>query len=297
MPQPVSEGFAPFRGWQTWYRVTGAIDGGKVPLVTLHGGPGAAHNYLERFARLAEEGRAVIHYDQLGIGRSTHLRDAGENFWRVELFLDELDNLLRHLGIHDRYHLLGQSWGGMLAAEHAVRQPSGLRALIIADSPASMALWIGEANRLRAALPTEVQATLQRHEDAGTTDTDEYAAAVRVFYDRHLCRVPWPPELQASFDAIGQDPTVYHTMNGPSEFHVIGSLRGWSVIDRLDRIRAPTLLISGRHDEATPAVVQPFADRIPDVRWQIFEHSSHLPHIEETEACLRTVANFIAAHD
>ena len=294
---PVIEGTARFRDWQTWYRVTGEPGGGRAPLVTLHGGPGAAHDYIDRFARLADTGRAVVHYDQLGIGRSTHLRDRGADFWRVELFLEELDNLLAHLGIAGRYHLLGQSWGGMLAAEHAVRQPAGLRALVIANSPASMALWIGEANRLRSALPPEVQATLQRHEDAGTTESEEYNAAVRVFYDRHVCRVPWPPEVQATFDAIANDPTVYHTMNGPSEFHVVGTLRDWSIIDRLDRIRAPTLLISGRHDEATPAVVQPFADGIADVRWRIFEESSHMPHVEETEACMDAVAGFLAAHD
>ena len=294
---PTREGMADFRGWQTWYRVTGDLRAAKPPLMTLHGGPGAAHNYLDRFSRLADTGRAVIHYDQLGIGRSTHLREKGKDFWQVQLFVDELDNLLAHLGIAGRYHLLGQSWGGMLAAEHAVRQPAGLRALVIANSPASMALWVQEANRLRAALPPEVQATLLRHEAAGTTDSDEYNDAVRVFYDRHLCRVPWPEELQASFDAITADPTVYHTMNGPSEFHVIGTIRDWSIIDRLDRIRAATLLISGRHDEATPAVVQPFADRIKDVRWRVFENSSHVPHIEETEACLRAVAEFIAAYD
>jgi L-proline amide hydrolase len=295
--QKVTEGYAPFREWQTWFRVTGNLESGKPPLVTLHGGPGAAHNYLERFAQLTGTGRAVIHYDQLGIGRSTHLPEKGTDFWRVELFVDELDNLLDHLGSRGCYHLLGQSWGGMLAAEHAVRQPSGLRALVIADSPASMELWVSEANRLRAALPPEVQATLKRHEEAGTTDSEEYNTSVRIFYDRHLCRVPWPPELQATFDAIAEDPTVYHTMNGPSEFHVIGTIRDWSIIDRLDRIRAPTLLISGRHDEATPAVVQPFAERIKDVRWRIFENSSHLPHIEETEACLQTVADFLAEND
>ena len=293
----VREGFAPFREWQTWYRVTGKLEGQKPPLVTLHGGPGAAHNYLERFSRLADAGRAVVHYDQLGVGRSTHLREQGEKFWQVGLFVDELDNLLGHLGMRGRYHLLGQSWGGMLAAEHAVRQPAGLRALVICNSPASMELWVREADRLRAALPPEVQATLKRHEAAGTTDSDEYNAAVRVFYDRHLCRVPWPAELEASFAAIAEDPTVYHTMNGPSEFHVIGTIKDWSIIDRLDRIRAPTLLISGRHDEATPAVVQPFADRIKQVRWRVFENSSHVPHIEETEACLAAVADFLAEHD
>ena len=294
---PTREGTADFRGWQTWYRITGDLASEKPPLVTLHGGPGAAHNYLDRFSQLADTGRAVIHYDQLGVGRSTHLPGKGKEFWQVQLFVDELDNLLAHLGIAGRFHLLGQSWGGMLATEYAVRQPDGLRALVICNSPASMALWVQEANRLRAALPPQVQATLLRHEAAGTTDSDEYIAAVRVFYDRHLCRVPWPEELQASFDAIAADPTVYHTMNGPSEFHVIGTIKDWSIVDRLDRVRAATLLISGRYDEATPAVVQPFADRIKDVRWRVFEHSSHVPHIEETEACLGVVGAFLAEHD
>jgi L-proline amide hydrolase len=142
-----------------------------------------------------------------------------------------------------------------------------------------------------------VQATLLQHEAHGTTDSEAYQAAVRVFYDRHVCRIPWPPELEATFAQMLADPTVYFTMNGPSEFHCIGTIKDWSIIDRLDRIAVPTLLISGRHDEATPAVVQPFADRVPDVRWRIFEESSHLPHIEETEAFLAEVAAFLTQAD
>ena len=294
----VEEGRAAFRGWQTWYRITGPLEAKKAPLVVLHGGPGCTHDYVVSFKGLGEQGRAVIHYDQLGNGRSTHLRDKGPEFWTVDLFLDELDNLLSHLGISGRYHLLGQSWGGMLASEHAVRQPRGLKALVIANSPASMALWVSEANRLREALPPEVQNTLLRHERAGTTQSPEYAAAVRVFYDRHVCRVtPWPEEVARTFAAIEEDPTVYHTMNGPSEFHVVGTLKAWSIIDRLHRITAPTLLISGRYDEATPAVVQPFADRIKDVRWEVFEHSSHMPHVEETQRCLKVIGDFLDQHD
>ena len=107
----------------------------------------------------------------------------------------------------------------------------------------------------------------------------------------------FPEELDRSFAVMEEDPTVYHTMNGPSEFHVIGSLRNWSIIDRLDRIATPTLIISGRYDEATPATVQPYADRIKGARWEIFENSSHTPHLEETELCLKTVGSFLAAHD
>ena len=292
------EGYAGFRGYRTWYRVTGDLGGPKPPLVTLHGGPGGSHDYLENLARFAAGGRAVIHYDQVGGGRSTHLKDIGKDFWTVGLFLDELDNLLAHLGIAARYHLLGQSWGGMLGAEHAVRRPKGLRSLVIADSPASMELWVKEADRLRLALPPDVQATLLKHEAAGTTGSPDYAKAVRVFYERHLCRSkPWPEALDRSFAIMEQDPTVYQTMNGPSEFHVIGSLKSWSIIDRLDRIETPTLILSGRHDEATPATVQPYADRIKGARWTIFENSSHTPHLEETESYLKTVGAFLAAHD
>jgi L-proline amide hydrolase len=290
-----TEGHAPFRTFQTWYRVTGPLAGARPTLVALHGGPGCTHDYIDSFVDLATDQRAVIHYDQIGNGRSTHLRDADPGFWTVELFLAELDNLLAHLGIAGRYDVIGQSWGGMLAAEHAVCQPPGLRRLVIADSPASLDTWLAEANRLRADLPAEVQATLLRHEQAGTMDSAEYVAATRVFYDRHVCRIPWPPEVERTFAAIADDPTVYVTMNGPTEFHVIGTMKGWTIEDRLDRIAVPTLLVSGRYDEATDACVRPFAERVPDVRWTVFEQSSHMPHVEERAEFMRAVGAFLDA--
>ena len=301
-PDATTTGAVPFGDWQTWYRVTGDLEAtlaaGRAPLVVLHGGPGATHDYTLRIARIAETGRAVVHYDQLGCGRSTHLPDQPADFWTVQLFLDELDALLAHLGIAERYAVLGQSWGGMLGAEHAIRRPAGLTALVIADSPASMDLWVSEANRLREDLPPDVQATLLAHEAAGTTDSAEYREAERVFYDRHVCRVvPHPPEVAASFAAMDADPTVYHTMNGPSEFHVIGSLRTWSVVDEVPAIAVPTLVVTGAHDEATPATVQPFLDGIPDVRSHVFADSSHMPHVEEEDAYLHVVGAFLDQHD
>jgi len=294
----VREGHAPFREYRTWYRVTGDLAGGKPPLVVLHGGPGCTHDYVDSIKGLAGNGRAVVHYDQIGNGRSTHLRDKGPDFWQPPLFVEELDNLLRHLGIAGAYHVLGQSWGGMLGAEHAVLRPKGLKALVISDSPASMETWVTEANKLREALPAEVQATLLAHEKAGTTNSPEYVKATRVFYDRHVCRVnPWPPEVARTFAALEEDPTVYVTMNGPNEFHVLGTLKHWSIVDRLHLVQAPTLLISGKYDEATPACVQPYSDRIKNVRWVKFENSSHMPHVEETERYLKVVGDFLAAHD
>ena len=116
-----------------------------------------------------------------------------------------------------------------------------------------------------------------------------------MFYDRHVCRVPWPPEVERAFAAIADDPTVYHTMNGPSEFHCIGTLKDWTIEDRLDRIAVPTLLLSGAHDEATPLTQAPFLARVPDIRQHVFPKSSHMPNVEEREAYMRTVAGFLDA--
>jgi L-proline amide hydrolase len=288
----------PFRDGETWYRVTGVLDEGACPLVILHGGPGAAHDYVSSLAALVDTGRAVVHYDQLGCGRSTHFADRGAEFFDVQLFLDELDALLDHLGLAGRYHLLGQSWGGMLAAEHAIRRPRGLRSLVISNSPASMELWMQEAARLRLDLPADVREALDRHEREGTTEDPAYLEATQVFYDRHVCRVvPNPPEVRASLESVAADPTVYVTMNGPTEFYCVGTLRTWSVVDELGAIEVPTLLLSGRYDEATPATVQPYFDGIRDVRWERFEHSSHMPFVEEPDAYRAVVAAFLAAHD
>lgn len=285
-------------GW-TWYRVEGDLGAdGPAPLVIVHGGPGAAHDYLETVADLANTaGRPCVLYDQIGCGRSQHLPDGPAAFWTVELFCRELAALVKHLDIAERYHVLGQSWGGMLAMEHALAHPPGLRALVVANSPASVELWLSEANRLRSLLPPDVQDTLTRHEAAGTTDSEEYEQAVMVFYERHLCRIPFPDGLQRTFAQLAEDPTVYHTMNGPSEFHVIGTLKGWDITPRLGDVRVPVLVISGEHDEATPNVVRPLVDALPNARWELIEGASHSTHLEQPERFLELVETFLSAHD
>jgi L-proline amide hydrolase len=291
------EGRMEWNGHRTWYRVVGDIrpGSGLTPLVICHGGPGGAHDYCEPIAELSRAGRGCVLYDQLGCGRSQHLPNAPADFWTPQLFKDELAQLLRHLDIQDRYSVIGHSWGGMLAMEHALDHPHGLRSIIVADAPASMTHWISEANRLRADLPPDVQETLTRQ--VGTTAHPEYEQAEKVYYDRHVCRLPWPDCLQRSFAQIREDPTVYHTMHGPSEFHCIGSLRDWDITDRLHEIDVPTLLVSGRHDEATPLIVGQIHERIPGANWTIFEQSSHVPHIEEPETFLQRLEQFLATID
>ena len=291
-PTPLREGRLPFHGFTDWYGIAGdSADPGKFPVLVLHGGPGAAHDYLEPIAALSATGRPVLFYDQLGCGLSDHPHDP--SLWEVPLFVEEVGAVRRALGL-DRVHVLGQSWDGMLGMEYALTRPTGLESLIVANSPAGMTQWVSEANRLRAELPPDVQARLTQHEQAGTTETAEYQDAVMAFYQRHVCRVdPFPDCVQRSFAQIEADPEVYHTMNGPSEFHVIGRLKTWDITPRLGEIAVPTLVLSGRYDEATPLIAETVQRGIPGAEWVLFEESSHMPHVEETERYLRVVDDFL----
>lgn len=290
----------PFEGGETWIQITAPDDprADALPLLVLHGGPGMAHDYLKNLAALADEtGRTVVHYDQFGCGRSSHRPEAPASFWTPQLFVDEFAAVVEHLGL-SRYHVLGQSWGGMLGAEIAVRRPEGLASLAICNSPASMQLWVEGAAALRAELPSETQDALDRHEAAGTTDDPEYLEATKVFYERHVCRVtPTPQDFADSEAQMEAEPTVYHTMNGPNEFHVIGTMRDWTIVDRLDLIESPTLVVAGEFDEATPSTWAPFVERIAGSESRVFEGASHCTHLEQPEEFRSAIAEFLARHD
>ncbi|KAF8557769.1 proline-specific peptidase [Imleria badia] len=249
---------------KTWYKVSGDLKSGMRPLIVLHG---VSRNVAQLTTLYSIP---IVLYDQIGNGRFTHLpeKNGDTAFWTPNLFVDELHNLLDHLGIHDDYDLLGQSWGGMLAAVFATQQPKGLHKLIIADSPASMKLWMEAAARLRLQLPQEVQDVLNSHEAEGTTTDEDYVKATHVFYEHFLCRVkPMPECLKVALE------------NGPNEFHIVGSLKTWSIIDDLYQIYVPTLLLNGRYDEAHDISVEPYFQ--------------HIPKLEETERFMEVVGNFL----
>jgi proline-specific peptidase len=287
------EGRLPFRGHEIWYRVVGdGEESGKLPVLLLHGGPGATHDYLESLEALAGTGRRAIFYDQLGCGQSDLPEDP--SLYTVELFVDEVGAVRRELGL-DRIHLFGSSWGGMLAMEYALTQPAGLASLVLASSPASIPQWVAETGRLRAQLPQDVQETLSRHEEAGTTDSQEYEDACLVFYKRHVCRLDdWPEYVLRSFDFMQRHGLVYRTMNGPSEFHVTGTLREWDVSGRLGEIRAPALVVTGEHDEATPAINRTVTEGIPGARSVILPGCSHMAHVEDPEGYTQLLDGFFS---
>jgi L-proline amide hydrolase len=288
-----AEGRLPFRGHEVWYRIVGdGEEPGRLPVLLLHGGPGGTHDYLESLEALAATGRRAIFYDQLGCGRSDLPDDP--SLYTVELFVDEVGVVRRELGL-DRIHLFGNSWGGMLAMEYALTQPDGLASLVLASAPASIPQWVTETGRLRRQLPEDVQETLDRHETAGTTDSQEYEDACLVFYKRHVCRLDeWPDYVVRSFDFIQRHGLVYRTMNGPSEFHVTGTLREWDVTGRLGEIRVPTLVASGEHDEATPAINRTVSEGIPGARSVILPGCSHMAHVEDPAGYVRLLDGFFS---
>jgi pimeloyl-ACP methyl ester carboxylesterase len=334
------EGFIRFRGMRTWFRVTGD-PGRRVPLLLVHGGPGIPSDPLETLEELADQGRAIVRYDQIGCGRSDRPRDPA--LWTVDTFLDELRTVRRELGL-ERVHLLGWSWGGMLAMQYALERPRGLESLVLASAPADAALWVTETRRLRDHLPPHVVSAMRRFEERyhpkpakrsarvrrgmstgraqaiaavarpmfaalATSPAVGLAAAAsripflrRASYDvvaiefttRHLIRrraMDTPLCFFRSF--AGMNRQVYETMWGPSEFLGTGNLRDWNVSARLGEIDVPTLITSGRYDEATPVQMRMLADRIPRSRWVLFEHSAHAALAEEPERYRAVLEGFL----
>lgn len=282
-----AEGRVPFRGYETWYRIAG--EGGATPLVVLHGGPGSTSLGSTVLEPLADE-RRVVFYDQLGCGNSSQPSDP--SLWTVELYVAELANLREALGL-ERIHLLGHSWGGMLALEYALTRPDGLESLVLSSTLSSAALWEQEALRLRAELPAETLAVLERHEAAGTVHDPEYEEATKEYYRRHLCRLdPWPPLVEEIMRVSRKE--VYETMWGPNEMRPTGTLAGWEITERLGEITAPALVLCGRHDEATPRQAETIAAALGgESELAVLENSAHLTLIEETERYLELVRGFL----
>ena len=281
---------------ETWCRVIG--EGDRTPIVLLHGGPGYNSEYLRRFENFAKTGRTVIRYDQIGSGRSVvndeHYRPG---VFTVELFRRELSRLREELGL-DMVILIGQSWGVMLALEHAIQGAPGIRGLVLMSGPASMEEWTAETLRLRDELPAEVRETLAREEAAGRVGSPAFKEAYAVWERTHVLRMDEPPPWEAEgLEIFERDMRVYDLTTGGAEFPTEGTtfeLADWDIRPMLGNVSAPTLLLSGRYDEATPAVMSTLLRGIAGSEWHILEESSHSCHTEEEALTMLLVADFLA---
>ncbi|MGZ4530269.1 MAG: proline iminopeptidase-family hydrolase [Mycobacterium sp.] len=284
------EGMIAVPGGAVWFKRVGG--GAGLPLLVVHGGPGLPHTYLRSLERLADE-REVIFWDQLGCGNSE--RPSNRELWTMRRSVAEMDAVVAGLGLN-RFHIFGNSWGGMMAQQYALDVASQAVSLTISNSIASIPQFSEMVARLKTELDPATQSAIERHEAAGTTYTAEYQDAIRTWNETYLCRVrPWPPELLEAFGNMGTD--IFETMFGPSDFHIVGTIRDWDVFDRLAEITLPTLILAGRYDECVPEHMRDMHQRIAGSRYELFESSAHMPFVEEPEKFDRVMRDFLRLHD
>lgn len=291
----ITEGYMDYLGYQTYYRMVGECTGKKKPLVLLHGGPGSTHNSFEVLDRLAEDGRAVIMYDQLGCGLSP--APGRTDLFNRKVWTEELIALREHLHLEE-IHLLGHSWGGMLLLEYLCgRSPQGISSIILSCTLPSSQLWGREQRRMIKELPQEMQDAIAEADRTGDYTTEGYAKANAEFMLRH-CSPVWTsddPECLTRPRDNGQE--AYVTAWGPNEFSPLGNLKDFDWTDELHNIRQPALVISGVSDLCTPLIAKTMYDEIPDSQWELFEYSRHMPYAEENEKYLRVLKDWLNAHD
>jgi proline-specific peptidase len=284
----IKEGYIPVSGGRVWFQIVGSSD--AVPLLTLHGGPGAGHDNLESLTPLSSE-RPVIFYDQLGCGKSDQPNDV--SLWHIERYVEEIEDIRKTLGLK-RIHLYGQSWGGWVALEYALAKPEGLASVILGSTAASMRQFGEELDRLRAQLPTGLQETLRKYEAVGDYHNSEYQNAYFQFLGPLFCRIePFPEVLMRTMEIFNRNTIPYETIWGPNEYVMNGNLKDWDRSARLGEISIPTLVLCGRYDEITPACSETIHHGIPNSEIHIFENSAHMAHLEEAEEYVRVMREFM----
>ena len=277
-------------GGKVWYRIVGADKPG-IPLLALHGGPGMPSYYMKPLAELADE-RPVIFYDQLGCGRSDHPNDT--TLWTIPRFVEEVKAVRAALG-YKEIHLLGHSWGTTLAFNYLLTKPTGVRSVIMSGPAISIVRFRHDVDSMIAMLPDSLIKAIRTNEKAGTTTAPAYMAASQVFYDRHVIRTkPLPADVESTFTNVGQQ--VYNTMNGPTEFTVVGSFKDYDGTPRLGELKLPILWMAGEFDETSPAAAKDFQRMTPGSEFVELKGAGHLTMYDARKTFLAEVRRFIRAH-
>lgn len=285
----------PVKGGNLYVRVNGDLQGGKPPLLLVHGGPGGALWQFFPALPLASE-RAIVLYDQLDSGRSDAPGEPAN--WTVDRFVSEIDSIRAALGL-ERLHLLGHSWGGIVANRYASRQPQGLCSLILQGTPLSAARFETSIQSLYSKLPDGAGDVIRQHERAGATSDAAYANAVRAFRRRHLARtsvkdiaMPYmAPTPEDRGDALAQ------AMTGGRLGDFGGMLAGFNDEPLLARVAVPTLLLAGEFDIVTPQANRALLPLLKRGRYAEIADAGHMAQFDQPQAWRASVQGFLAAHD
>lgn len=291
----ITEGYMPFRGFETYYRMVGEPSH-KAPLVLLHGGPGSTHNYFEVLDDMAEtDGRQLIMYDQIGCGNS--FVEGHPELFTAECWVDELIALREHLKL-EQIHLLGQSWGGMQAIWYAIRKkPQGIKSYILSSTHASSSLWEQEQYRRISYMLPEHQEAIRIATQSGDYQSAEYLHALDIFMDMYCNPTidEHAPECLTREKKRGVESYIIGW--GPNEFTPTGNLADFEFTDELHLIKEPTLVISGARDLSSPYISKQIYDNIPNASWELFQYSRHMPFVEETDKYKKVIIDWMNRHD
>lgn len=292
----IQEGYMPYLGYKTYYRIVGENTGNKKPLVLLHGGPGSTHNYFEVLDRLAEEdGRQLIMYDQIGCGES--YLDGHPELWNAKTWVNELIELRKHLGL-DEIHLLGQSWGGMLLLEYVCNyKPEGLKSLILSSTLPASWMWGIEAHRMIKELPQEYQDAIEKATSSGDYSDSVYQAAEAEYMLRHAAGTVTEDSPECLKRPVRKGGESYVVGWGPNEYTPQGTLKDYDVTEQLKDIKEPALVISGGNDLCTPYIAKYMYDRIPNSEWELFRTCRHMCFVEENDRYVELMKEWLNKHD
>jgi proline iminopeptidase len=286
---PAGEAFLAVPGGRIWYKVTG--HGTGTPVILLHGGPGYSSFYLKPFEDLGDD-RPVVRYDQLGGGKSTRTSDT--TTFTIPHFVAELDSLRRSLG-YDRVHLMGHSWGTILAVEYYLAHPEHVASLTLGSAALDIPAWERNAKRLVATLPDSDQKAIRTREAEGKFDAPDYQAALGAFYDRYVWRHPVKADLDSLMGTVNEG--IYNYMQGPSEFTITGTLKRYDVTKRLKEIKVPTLYTVGEFDEADPPTIKRFARMTPGAKVIVLPGAAHLTPWDARDENVKAVREFLRGVD
>ena len=290
----ITEGYMPFQGYQTYYRIIGEAKNNTAPLLLLHGGPGSSHNYFEMLDDLANAGFQLVMYDQLGCGKSS-APDQPE-LWQAQTWIDELAALRDHLDL-EHVHLLGQSFGGMLAIMYLLEEkPQGVDSLILSSTLSSAKLWASEQHRMIKYLPQKEQDAIAQAEKTDDYTTPGYQSANEHYMALHAAApvTESSPEPLRRAKINGQQ--AYQVAWGPNEYTPTGTLHDYEYTERLAEITIPTLITNGTDDLCTPLVAKTMYDHLPNAKWELFQNSRHMPFIEHHDKYIVLLKDWLTKH-
>ncbi|MFL6244701.1 MAG: proline iminopeptidase-family hydrolase [Thermoanaerobaculia bacterium] len=268
----------------------------RIKVLLLHGGPGVTHEYLEAFdSYFPAAGIEYYFYDQLGSYYSDQPNEP--ELWELPRFVEEVEQVRQALGLdRSNFYLYGQSWGGLLAMEYALKYGQNLKGLVISNMMSSIPKYNEYAkNVLMPAMDQAALAEIQKLEAAGEYTSPRYMELlIPNHYVQHLLRMPpeqWPDGVNRTFKHI--NPDIYVAMQGPSELGSSGKLVNWDRSADLGRITAPTLVIGARYDTMDPEHMKWMSTQIPHARFLYCANGSHMAEYDDQQTYFAGLIDFI----